>query len=84
MTIWRLRFVSLALIVLGLAISLYLLFRHFALVGAGAHGGIDVCSAIFGTGCDTALQSHVNVKRKKVTYFAEHNAVFYFNTNLWR
>jgi hypothetical protein len=77
MTIRRLRFVSLALIVLGLAISLYLLFRHFALVGVGAQGGIDVCSAIFGTGCDAALRSHVNVKRKEVTYFAEHDAVFF-------
>src|SRR4051812_37906514 len=40
----------------GLAISIYLLYRHHLLV-AGTTGNLDVCSAIFGKGCDSALGS---------------------------
>ena len=60
MTFIRLRFLSLTVIALGLAISGYLLFRHLALAGAG--GGTDVCSVLFGAGCDAALRSPVSVQ----------------------
>ena len=44
------------LITLGLLISSYLLYRH------KASGKIDVCSAIFGKGCDSALNSSVGTQ----------------------
>ena len=47
--------ISLVLITLGFAVSAYLLYRTFALVQDEALGGIDVCSAVFGTGCDETL-----------------------------
>ena len=60
MTFTRLRFLSLTLIALGLAISGYLLLRYLWLAGAG--DGTDVCSMLFGTGCDAALRSPVSVQ----------------------
>ena len=58
----RLRFLCLTLIALGLAVSGYLLSRHLALASAGAQDGLDVCSALFGTGCDAALRSAVSIQ----------------------
>ncbi len=52
--------ISLTLIGLGLVISGYLLSRHLILAGAGVGGEMDVCSAIFGRGCDAALSSPVS------------------------
>lgn len=52
--------VALALVVLGLVISGYLLFRHLVLAPLATAEGIDVCSALFGTGCDAALRSPVS------------------------
>ena len=40
---------------LGRFISAYLLHRHFELIG-----GADGCSALFGFGCDEALQSDLS------------------------
>ena len=51
---WRL--LCLTLIGLGLAISSYLLARTFALLSNHADQ-IDVCSAVFGASCDSALLS---------------------------
>ena len=44
------------LIIIGLLISGYLLYRH------NNSGKIDVCSAIFGRGCDSALNSSVGTQ----------------------
>ena len=44
------------LIIIGLLISSYLLYRH------SASSKIDVCSAIFGKGCDSALNSSVGTQ----------------------
>ena len=62
MTTVRLRFLCLTLIALGLAVSGYLLSRHLALATAGASDGVDVCSALFGTGCDAALRSALSIQ----------------------
>ena len=45
-----------ALLFIGLLISSYLLYRH------SSSGKIDVCSAIFGKGCDSALNSSVGTQ----------------------
>lgn len=47
------------LLFIGILISGYLLFQHFALQ-AGQSGGFDLCSAVFGKGCSYALQSSVS------------------------
>ena len=57
MVLFRARTVSLILVGLGLAISVYLLWRHVVLTGGWAGGGTDVCSVVFGMGCDAALRS---------------------------
>jgi len=49
-----------SLIVLGLIVSGYLLFRHFDLVSGNSSVGTNVCSAIFRADCDAALQSSVS------------------------
>jgi len=49
--------ITLTLIALALAVSGYLLFRHFALSDLSARVGPDFCSAVFGAGCDKALRS---------------------------
>lgn len=54
-TRWRLA--CLALIGVGGTVSAYLLARAFTLLANQASGAIDVCSAIFGTGCDDTLLS---------------------------
>lgn len=51
----RYRFASLLLIGLGLGVSGYLLLRTFSLYANSTGEGIDVCSAVFGTGCDATL-----------------------------
>ncbi len=56
------RSVFLLLIALGLSISGYLLYRHFALSDPSGEVGGDFCSAVFGTGCDEALQSPLAVQ----------------------
>lgn len=47
------------LIALGLIISSYLLYRHHILV-TNSISKIDVCSAVFGKGCDASLTSSVS------------------------
>lgn len=54
-TRWRL--LGWALIVWGLANSAYLLTRTWGLLADRGPGTIDVCSAMFGTGCDATLLS---------------------------
>ena len=56
------RSICLTLIGLGLAASAYLLYRHFALGNLSAQSGTDFCSAVFGMGCDEALQSPLAVQ----------------------
>ena len=53
----RRRMLCLSLLGLGSLVSAYLLARSFALVATRVSDAIDVCSAIFGTGCDEALLS---------------------------
>lgn len=60
MILFRVKAVSLILAVLGLAISVYLLWRHIVLTGGWSGGGADVCSALFGMGCDAVLKSPVS------------------------
>src|SRR5215211_5931838 len=50
---------SVLLSLLGLIISTYLLYRHHV-VAANQTGKVDVCSAVFGRGCDSALKSPVS------------------------
>jgi protein-disulfide isomerase/uncharacterized membrane protein len=50
------------LVVAGLAVSGYLLYRHLALANPLAQTGSDFCSAFFGTGCDDALRSPLAVQ----------------------
>ncbi len=54
-------FVSLILLVSGLLISIYLLY-HYIQIGNTANNiaKADVCSTVFGKGCDTALQSNLS------------------------
>ena len=54
-TRWSL--VGLVLIGLGSAASGYLLVRSWDLMAGGAMGRLDVCSTVFGRGCDATLQS---------------------------
>lgn len=56
------RSIFLTLIGLGLAVSGYLLFRHFALTDYSTQSGTDFCSAVFGMSCDDALQSPLAVQ----------------------
>lgn len=56
------RWMCLILIGLGLTVSGYLLFRHFALADLSAQTGTDFCSALFGRGCDDALRSPLAVQ----------------------
>ncbi len=53
----RRRMLCLSLLGLGSLVSAYLLARSFALLATRVSDAIDVCSAIFGTGCDEALLS---------------------------
>ena len=58
----RIRRISFALTGLGLSISIYLLFRHFTLVGSSTGAGLDFCTAIFGGRCDAALSSPLSMQ----------------------
>jgi protein-disulfide isomerase/uncharacterized membrane protein len=49
------------LIIAGFAVSVYLLYRHYLLV-TGTTAKIDICSAVFGKGCDTALSSTISTQ----------------------
>lgn len=49
------------LLILGLLISSYLLYRHSILVNH-LSGKIDICSTFFGSGCDGALMSQVGTQ----------------------
>ncbi|MBN2308481.1 MAG: thioredoxin domain-containing protein [Candidatus Hydrogenedentes bacterium] len=51
------RVIGLVLIVSGLVVSGYLLFRTFTLLLNQDPDAFDVCSAVFGTGCDKTLLS---------------------------
>ncbi|WP_426671115.1 vitamin K epoxide reductase family protein [Mucilaginibacter sp. McL0603] len=55
-----LKFSSLALIIAGTIISGYLFYRHNIITGVEAAAKPDVCSSIFGKGCDNALKSSVS------------------------
>ena len=57
MPVGRWRLISSALITLGLIVSGYLMYRAFSLLTGGAADGFDLCSAVFGTGCDQTLLS---------------------------
>ena len=57
MPVGRWRLISSALITLGLIVSAYLMYRAFSLLTGEAAGGIDLCSAVFGAGCDDTLLS---------------------------
>lgn len=52
-----LRSISRILVVLGLMLSGYLMWRHIVLGGDRVHNGTDICSAIFKMGCDAALKN---------------------------
>jgi protein-disulfide isomerase/uncharacterized membrane protein len=43
-------FLSFLILIIGLAISVYLLFQHFSIISGEAHK-TDLCSVIFGKGC---------------------------------
>jgi protein-disulfide isomerase/uncharacterized membrane protein len=45
------------LVVVGFALSAYLLARTFVLLAAVAPGSVDVCSTVFGRGCDETLSA---------------------------
>ncbi|GAA4744202.1 vitamin K epoxide reductase family protein [Flavisolibacter ginsenosidimutans] len=47
-----------ALLFIGLGLSSYLFYRH----AVGSAGKVDVCSALFGKGCDGALNSSVGTQ----------------------
>jgi protein-disulfide isomerase/uncharacterized membrane protein len=51
---------STGLIILGLILSAYLLYRYQMLVGSKSKNTVDFCSAVFGHGCDSALKSKVS------------------------
>jgi len=51
------RLLYVGLIVLGLVVSGYLLFRTFILLESSAPGAIDLCSEVLGAGCDETLLS---------------------------
>ena len=58
MALFRAKSISLILIGLGMLVSLYLLWRHIVLSGGWpGGGGADLCSALFGVGCDAVLSS---------------------------
>ncbi len=46
------------LVVIGMACSAYLLYRHFAL-DSGQPGQFDICASVFGMGCDSAVRSEL-------------------------
>jgi protein-disulfide isomerase/uncharacterized membrane protein len=50
------RVAALCLTFLGILVSSFLLARTFSLLADSTAGGIDVCSAMFGSGCDDALR----------------------------
>lgn len=52
----RYRCAALFLTILGLCVSGYLLTRTFALMADATPGAYDVCSAMFGSGCDDTLR----------------------------
>ena len=52
----------LVLLSVGVIVSGYLLYRHFAIADVSVQSGADFCSAVFGTGCDEALQSPLAVQ----------------------
>ncbi|MCZ6672063.1 MAG: thioredoxin domain-containing protein [Verrucomicrobia bacterium] len=57
MILFRAKTISLILVGSGLIISVYLLWGHIVLTGTWPNLGVDVCSALFGVGCDAALRS---------------------------
>lgn len=57
MILFRAKLISLILVGSGLIISVYLLWGHIVLTGTWPNLGVDVCSALFGVGCDAALRS---------------------------
>jgi len=58
----RRQIICLILIALGLIVSGYLLARTFTLMEGQAPGAVDVCSKVFGTGCDKTLLSQTSWK----------------------
>jgi protein-disulfide isomerase/uncharacterized membrane protein len=62
MVLRHIKSICLALTVLGVAISGYLLWRQLVLAGHISAGGGDVCSMLLGMGCDAALKSSTSVQ----------------------
>ncbi|MEE8541554.1 MAG: thioredoxin domain-containing protein [Desulfobacterales bacterium] len=60
MTSRRRQIICLILIALGMIVSGYLLARTFTLMSGQAPGAVDVCSKVFGTGCDKTLLSQTS------------------------
>lgn len=58
----RRQIICLILIALGLIVSGYLLARTFTLMEGQAPGAVDMCSKVFGTGCDKTLLSQTSWK----------------------
>lgn len=56
------KYLLLTLILIGITISGYLLYRHFVIARLSSQGGTDFCSALFGKGCDDALRSPLAVQ----------------------
>ncbi len=52
--------ITLFLLLLGISVSAYLLYHYLQLTGNQENARHDVCSAVFGKGCDAALQSPVS------------------------
>ena len=57
MILFRAKTISLILVALGLVVSVYLLWRYIVLTDNWSNGGVDVCSTLFGVGCDAVLRS---------------------------
>ena len=57
MTLFRARLICWTLVLLGLVISIYVLWRYFVLAGLWPGRGTDVCLAMLGVGCDAVLVS---------------------------
>lgn len=62
MSVIRSKLICVILIGLGFIISAYLLYYHIVFIGAETAKGIDICSALFGTGCEETLRSPAAVQ----------------------
>src|SRR6187549_2766408 len=62
MAAFRAQAISFTLIAIGLAISMYHLWRLVVLAGQWSGRGIDVCLAVLGVSCDAMLASPASVQ----------------------